>query len=456
MYGLTAMLSAASNALNAESGAIAITSNNISNVNTAGYSRQLVNLSAVALTGNGSTQDNGVSLGSFTSVRDSVLSLAINQKTSDVGSLNAQSSLWAQITPSFSGTDSGLGASISDFFSDLSTLSSAPTDLAARQAALSSADQVASAFNQNARSLSDAESAADQSVVGDVAQINKLAGQIAGLDQQIAQLNKDQDGGTLVDQRDQLTQQLAGLAGLSIVRTDTTPSLSLQDGTPLVVGGTAFPLSTVTGPDGLTKIVDGQGQDIGAGLSGGSLGGVLTMRDHSIPSLQQTLDQLATQFGTAVNAAQAQGYALTGQPGTGMFSLTSGQAGEAASIRLSLKEPSGIALSSDGSRGSSGNLAALLSVQSTTLPGGATPTDTYAGLVQAIGTASAGAETQAIATNGSMSQLVAQQSSESGVSVDEETTNLLRYQQAYSAAAQVINTLNSLFSVVMNMGTVTG
>ena len=80
----------------------------------------------------------------------------------------------------------------------------------------------------------------------------------------------------------------------------------------------------------------------------------------------------------------------------------------------------------------------------------------YAALTQKIGSSSAEAKNQASAANDALQQMTSQQSSESGVSIDEETTNLIRFQQAYSASAEVITTLNTLFSVVLNMNTVTG
>src|SRR5579875_1452303 len=98
MYGLNSTLSLASHALSAESGALAITNNNINNVNTPGYSRELVNFSAQAIAGDATqTQSNGVSFTGFTSVRDQVLNLTIQQKTADVGSLNTQSAAWGQV-----------------------------------------------------------------------------------------------------------------------------------------------------------------------------------------------------------------------------------------------------------------------------------------------------------------------------------------------------------------------
>jgi flagellar hook-associated protein 1 len=457
MYGLNATLSMASQALSAESGALAITNSNITNVNTPGYAREVVNLTSDAvLNGAGASETDGVSYSGYTSVRDEVLNLAIQDKTSDAGSLNTQSALWSQIESGFSSTTSGIGASLSNLFSSLSALSTEPSNAGARQAALSAANNLVGAFHEASGALTSAQSQADQTVSGIVANVNQLTVQIASLDQQLAASEAaGQDGGSVQDQRDQLTTQLAGLIGFASTSTQATTSLSTANGSPLVVGGKAYALEVTQGSDGKTHVLDAEGQDITASLSGGSLGGALVMRDRSIPQLAESLDVFASQFATTMNSAQSQGFDADANPGSAMFSLPTDGSSAAEGITLTLTDPSGLALSSDGSLGSSGNLANLLAVQADQLPGGQTPTNTYAGFVQSIGSSSANVSGNLTATNGALSQLTIQQQSESGVSIDEETTNLLRFQQAYTAAAKVVSVVNDLYSTLMNMGVTT-
>jgi flagellar hook-associated protein 1 FlgK len=151
-----------------------------------------------------------------------------------------------------------------------------------------------------------------------------------------------------------------------------------------------------------------------------------------------------------MNDAQAAGYDLNGNPGAAMYTLpATGSA--AAGISVALTSGSQIAASSDGSAGSSGNLKTLLGVQSANLPGGANPTDSYASLVANIGFAGSQVSSGLAATTSSLQQLTSQQDSESAVSIDEETANLIRYQQAYSASARVISTINDIYTTLMNM-----
>ena len=456
MVGLNSILSIASQSLNADTGAIAVTNNNIANVDTPGYSRQVVNLSAEALAGAGANQDDGVTFGGFTSVRNELLQIGINQATSQSSSLNAQSTSWSQIESAFSNTGSGLGAALSSFFSGLSALSTAPDDDPTRQSAYSAATQVVDAFQQAASTLSTAQSSADSSVPGTVAQINQLTSQIANLDQQLSTMQAaGQDGGSIEDQRDQLTTQLAQLVGISSTATGTTPTLTTANGTPLVIGDQAYALQTTQESNGDTDVLDSAGQDITANISGGSLGGAITTRDQDVPALMGTLNALATQFAAAMNTAQASGYDQNGNQGQSLFSLPTDGSDAAAGITLAVSDGSFIAASSDGTAGSSGNVSNLLAVETQALPSGQTPTEAYASFVQTIGTSSAAVTGNLTASSAALSQLTTQQASESGVSVDEETTNLLQYQQAYQAAAQVITTVNDIYSTLMNMSTVT-
>jgi flagellar hook-associated protein 1 FlgK len=168
------------------------------------------------------------------------------------------------------------------------------------------------------------------------------------------------------------------------------------------------------------------------------------------------MDNLASQFATSLNAAQASGFDLNGNPGQALFTFTAG-AGAAGSLAVAITDPSLIAASSDGTTGSNGNLVNLLAVQSQTLPAGADPLDTYANLVSQTGNAAAQAEAGVTASTASLNQLNDQLGAISGVDLNEETTNLLNYQRAFQAAARVVSVVDTLTLSVLNMGSgVTG
>ncbi len=127
----------------------------------------------------------------------------------------------------------------------------------------------------------------------------------------------------------------------------------------------------------------------------------------------------------------------------------------AANFGVAITDPSLIAASSDGSAGSNGNLEQLIALQNQQLPSGANPIDMYSNLVLQVGNLGANAKTNVTASNLSVQQLTDQRSAVSGVSLDEETTNMIRYQRAYEAGARVVTTVDSMFDTLMAMGVIT-
>jgi flagellar hook-associated protein 1 FlgK len=120
-------------------------------------------------------------------------------------------------------------------------------------------------------------------------------------------------------------------------------------------------------------------------------------------------------------------------------------------MSIVISDPSLVAISSDGSAGSNGNVANLSAALTKALPTGQTVTQAYSNLVDQVGTAASNAKTQSAAIGQNLLQLNNQQGSVSGVSIDEETTNLIRFQTAYQAAARIVSTIQQLNSVTINM-----
>jgi flagellar hook-associated protein 1 FlgK len=203
----------------------------------------------------------------------------------------------------------------------------------------------------------------------------------------------------------------------------------------------------------MTQVLDQNGDNITKSISSGDLGGTIQTRDTAITGLLSQLDTLANQFGSAINAAQASGYDQNGDAGQDLFSVSSTVAGSAGTIKMAVTDSTLIAASSDGSAGGSGNLVNLSAVQTKTLASGQTPGKAYASLVYQVGSLTSNANAESTATTASLTQLNKQLSSVSGVSIDEESANLITYQQAYEAAARVVSTIQELFSVTMSMGT---
>jgi flagellar hook-associated protein 1 FlgK len=455
MASLSTTLMSAVGALDAASGALQITNNNIANANTPGYSRETVVLTEAAPTEtNGVSTGNGVVLDGYQSVRDELVQRQIQQETQSQSGANAQLASLQQIQPTFTTSTQDIGTEMSALFTSISNLSANPTSSSDGQAVLTAGQNLATAFNTASNTLTSQQSSLNSQVSQDVSQINSLTQQIAALNPQIAAAGANGlNSGTLQDEQSQLVQSLSALTNVEVTQTPNGVTLSTGNGTPLVVGSQSYALQTTTGSNGMTQVLDQNGTNITASLSSGDLGGTIQTRDQIIPGLLSQLDTLANQFGNALNAAQAKGFDGNGNPGQNFFNVSSTVAGSAASISVAITNPNQIASSSDGSAGSNGNLANLSAVQSTALPSGQTPTAMYAGIVYQVGSLTANATAESNATASSLLQLNDQLSSVSGVSIDEESANLITYQNAYEAAARVVSTVQALFSVTMTMGT---
>ena len=449
---LNATLSTAVRSLLVSSAAIQTTNNNISNANTPGYSRESVVLTESLADGTG--LGTGVDLTGYQSIRDELLQGQIQSQTQSQSGASAELGTLQQVQNVFSSSTNDISSQMSALFSSISSLSTNPSDSSLRQSVLTAGQNLANTFNSASTSLTSLQTSLNSQVTQDVSQINQITQQIAALNPQIeAAQAKGQDPGTLQDQQDQLVLNLSKLTNVSTTKTENGITLTTGNGTPLVVGSSSYTLQTSVGTDGMTHVLDSNGTDITASIKGGDLGGTIQARDKDIPAVLSKLDALANDVGTAFNAAQAKGYDQSGSAGANFFTLPSTVAGSAAGIKVALNSPSQIAASSDGTSGSTGNLSSFEDIQASKLASsGDTPVNSYANLVYQVGTLVSTANTTVTATTASLQQLADQRASVSGVSIDEESANLIRYQQAYEAAARVVNTVSTLFSVTMNMG----
>ncbi|MGA9544555.1 MAG: flagellar hook-associated protein FlgK, partial [Candidatus Sulfotelmatobacter sp.] len=296
----------------------------------------------------------------------------------------------------------------------------------------------------------------DLSVVQSVGQINQLTSQIAQLNGQISNLeNVGETAGTFVDQRQQAIDQLSSLVDVSVIPTNNTLTLTTANGAPLVTGQQSFQLQTQTNAAGLHDVYS-QGTDITSQITSGQLGGTLQARDQEIPAILTQLNTLAAGLANAVNTVQAGGFDLKGNAGANLFNPpAAGGANAAANLSVAITDPSLIAASSDGTAGSNGNAEAMYALGSQAVINGQSPSDYYSGIVFNVGNDTANAAAEQSASASILQQLNDQRSSVSGVSLDEEAANMVQYQDAYAASAQVITTINDMMYTVINMSTLT-
>jgi flagellar hook-associated protein 1 len=433
-----------------------LVSTNVANVDTPGYARQVPDLAENApVQVAGLTLGTGVQLQQVTSLRDAVLDLRVNQETQQQGALTSFLGSAQQIQQLFNEAGgTGLQAPLTAFFNSLSELSTNPSDLNVRQGVITAAQNLATAFNQASNNLTTIQRGADLSVTQSVSQIDTLTAQIATVNAQVAaSATSGQNSGPFVDQRQQLINQLSNLVDVSEVQAGNgSLTLTTSTGAPLVVGGQSFQLTTQIDPTTGFQDVFSQGSNITSKITGGQLAGQIQIRDQEIPSIQTSLDTLAGGLANAVNTQQAAGFDLNGAPGANLFvPPPAGNVGAAANLALATTDPTKIAASADGTAGDNTNANALLNIQNQPVIAGQTPLNYYSGLIFKIGSDVSNAQTEQQSSNLILQQLTNLQGGVSGVDINEEAANLIRYQNAYQASAQVSYVIDTLMQTTLNM-----
>ncbi len=455
-------MSVALQSLLTQQGALEVTANNIANVNTPGYSREvpIFEESPPTLTGN-TEVGTGVTLASVESVRDNILNLRIDQETSQQSSLDSYVDAMNQVQALFNETQgTGLQTDLSNFFNSFQSLSTDPTDSSLQQSVIIAGQDLAQAFNETSQNLSTIQQGLDQSVVQTVQQVNQLTSQIANLNQQIQQVtNSGQNAGSLVDEQNEDLTNLSNLIDTSVITANNgTVSVTTSSGALLVSGDVSSSLTTqINTTTGMHDVYD-NGTDITSTIAGGQLQGLINARDNSIPSAMSSLDNLAAGLISAVNTQQTAGYDANGNPGVDFFtpftpSTPGSNAGAAATMSVALTNPDQVAASGTGSSGDNSNAIALANLQNATMVDGQTAGNYYSNMIDKVGNEVSNATSQQEAVSLVLQQLTNQQSAVSGVSLDEEATNLVMYQRAYEASARVISVVDELTSDTIDMFT---
>jgi flagellar hook-associated protein 1 FlgK len=461
MGGLMGSLQIALGALQADQAGLSVTSNNISNINTPGYTRQRADLvENQPLQVGEILYGNGVSLSKIESLRDDVLEQRIANETQQQTQTQAYLAPMQQAEAMFNDSSgTGLQSALSTFFNSFTQLSTDPSSTPLRQSVLTAAQDLADAFNQSSTSLTTIQNSLDQQVTADVGQVNNLSAQIAQLNTEISQVPQGASGADmLIDQRAYLVQQLSGIVGVQTSNTNTGAlNVSTANGIALVAGQQSFNLTAQTNPTTGHQDVYGQDQDITSDITGGDLGGTIQARDQGIAGALSQLDTLATAVANQVNTVNQNGLDATGAAG-GLFFNTPTPTNAAANMSLSITDPSKIAAAAVPvppavfAVGDNTNALALANIQNQTIVDNETPVDYYSNFVSGLGNEISGASAESSSQTLVLNQLQQQLSSVSGVSLDEEAVNLIQFQRAYEASARVISTVDSLTNTAINLG----
>lgn len=431
--------------------ALETTGHNVANVNTPGYSRQRVDMSPTAPMDIVVAQlGTGVEAGRIVRVRQESLDLQVRGECSELGYWASVRGALRAAETAFGDEELGLEPSLLDLFAAWQDLTTAPEEMPLRTVLVARAGNLADAFNTASGRLRGTHGILDRELEGAVGEVNRLAVEIAGLNRGILRSElSGQLANDLRDRRDHALDELSRAASITWAE-NADGRVDMFVGTDaLVQGEAASSMSAVAGPDGWLVAEWDAGGSVSA--ASGALAGIEAAHAE-VRSLESGLDELAGALISSVNGLHGSGFDLRGDAGGAFFQGT-----DAATISVNPaieSDPSLVAAA--GAPAPGDNQVALAIAQLADEPllplsgPAATASEHFgslaAGLGESVRTAAAREEALSI----SLEALRAWRSSVSGVSVEEEMIDLIRYQRSYQAAARVITLVDEVMDLIVN------
>ena len=461
------MLNLGARSLQTQQQGVEVAGHNLANASNPAYSRQRLEIQAsTPLSTSIGPVGTGADAVAIRQLRDTLLDQQIQGETSVISFLQSQQTalqyaeagIGEQLQGAGStgdvGSPGGLASDLSGLFNAFQELSTAPSSMTGRQAVISQAQQLTTQFNQLDQRLTSLNGQLNQSVQTDVGSANQLLSDIAGLNHQIA--GAEAGAGAANDLRDLRQQKIEALSQLVNVQsfTDANGDASLSlDGQLLVSGGTVQDTLQTYDSGGGQLLVRTAGSGTPLTPTGGSIAGTIDARDGALKSLHDGLNTLATQIITQVNNAYRGGYDLNGNTGADFFIGTN--ASDIGVNAALVNDPS--SLQASGVAGAAGNnqvVLALAQMANTAQAGLGNQTfaQSYNGTITGLGSALASVNTQLDDQQSVQTMLQSQRNSVSGVSIDEEMTNLVMFQRAFQASAHLVSVVDQMLGLVVTLG----
>jgi flagellar hook-associated protein 1 len=420
-------LQTALSGLLAEQQALDVTGSNITNANTEGYTRESASLqtnlpitipATNSITGRGAQLGTGVNVGNIARIRNSYLDAQYRAQNSALSNASTQAEVLSQAQSAFNEPSSaGLASQLSTFWSAWTSLADSPTSEAAKDAVVAAGQQLATTFNELSGQLSTISKQAGEqfnSLAGPGGEVENYANQIAQLNGQIKLAEEaGQQPNNMLDRRDLLLDKLSGLANTTVTELpDHTDTVAFGDAAKPLVEGT-----TVNWPQAITEKAGGQ---LGALLG-------LTGPKGALTAVQTSLDGVAETLAGTVNEHLSKPFFAGKTAATLTVAVTSAQ------VRASTGEAVG------------GNGAALAIAA---LRGGVAEQD-YAGLIGQVGSDVRTAKDDQANLQTTVTAINDQRQAVSGVSLDEEMTNLITFQRGYQASARTLTTMDDMLETLI-------
>lgn len=437
------LLSIARSGARVARGALDVASSNIANAGSAGYVRRSVaigELAGTAATAPGAITLAGARITGIVRNADAFRQSEVRRTGADAARAAAEVQGLENVEAAIEQT--GVYEAVVAFEGSLRQLLSDPTDGPLRAQVIEDGRTLAQTFNTAAQSLDAAAKGLQFETADGVSQVNRIAGELARVNLRLMRSGDSAgDRSGLLDQRDALLQQLSDHADITpMLNPDKTVSVLLggPTGAALVSGATANPLAMATAVDGtLAFTVNTQPVTLASGAIAGKAQALV-----ALAGTRTQLDAVASGIVASVNTAQATGVDLAGNPGQPLFAGT-----DAASIAMVASGGGAIATAPAGAGAASrdpGNLATLRDALGAADPAGAMDT-----LLFGISSAVAGRATTRDALDAIAGSARTALAAQSGVNLDDEAVNLVRFQQAYQASARVMQVASDIFDSIL-------
>lgn len=450
---------------------MATTSHNISNANTEGYSRQRVQQKADNPTpfGQKNLIGQGTLLARTERVNDNYIEKQIRSAARDLSHLEEKDLALKQTEDIFNEMGGeGLNRLVAKFFNDFRKLGNEPDNEAVRQSVRESTAAMANDFHRLRGSVEEVRTHLDSRIEGFTKEANSLADQVKDLNIKIkVQELSGAPANDLRDQRDLTMKRLSTYVDTSIhLDKDGAFNVDIKGVGPLVSGPNAEKFSVNRSPD------DGEGKpensfsigftgsasgDVTHSISGGKLGALLEVRDQTLSSILNRLDELASTITESVNAIHREGVTSYGTKGVDFFKQLDGKERASQYIGLSDAITNDVnqiaAAATPDSPGDNRIAVAISQIQNMRVMenGNSTLDSFYNGIVSDVGVVAGRNRNSLVQQKDISMQLDKMREQISGVSMDEETANLLQFQRAFDASAKVISVADQCLETVLNL-----
>lgn len=434
---------------------------NVANVNTPGYHRRVVvqeqaNISSTAVPKLG----DGVRIIGARRIVDEALDRRARNADSESRAASTRANILGRANVTFGDIlGEGVSPALDALLASFDELAATPQDPIARREVLAAADLFAREVRRYATEIVEVRSDVDSQLRVEVDRVNSLVREIAEANRLVSEEIKP--SADLLDRRDRLLLELAEQVDIRVApREDGTLDVHLvETGYTLVAGRFYSDLEVEQQPGGARVIGFGFGgarRDLTGTLKGGVIGGLILARDEDLGTTQASLDDFIYEVATEINRIHRSGYGTDGQTGRDLFVQPTQRTGSALAFQvdpLVATNPAAVAAAQTQAlaQGGNGVALALAAFRHDRAINGAEPAEALQGVLQEFGDFVYRAEINAVSRAEAANQLRELQQSMSGVALDEEMSNLIRYQQAYAAAVQVMQTADQLMQELMTL-----